>query len=58
MVRDKHPKPMVGKEPTERYNVSLPPEVADALRNFGGGNLSAGIREAAKMLPSKTVRTR
>lgn len=53
MVRDKHPKPMIGKAPTERYNVSLPPEVADALRAAGKGNLSAGIRLAAAMLPRK-----
>lgn len=53
MVRDKHPKPMIGKAPTERYNVSLPPEVADALRIAGGGNLSAGIRLAAESLRRK-----
>lgn len=55
MVRDKHPKPMIGAAPTERYNVSLPPEVADALRLAGGGNLSAGIRLAAQLLARKTA---
>ena len=39
-------RPMVGKAAAERYNVSLPPEVAKALRKLGGGNLSAGIRAA------------
>ena len=53
MVRDKHPKPMIGKAPTERYNVSLPPEVAEALRSAGSGNLSAGIRLAAQALGRK-----
>ena len=58
MVRDRHPKPMIGEAPTERYNVSLPPEVADALRKAGNGNLSAGIREAHKCLSSKAGRKR
>jgi len=37
---------MIGKSPVQRYNVSLPPEVAEQLRALGGGNLSAGIRLA------------
>jgi len=41
---------MIGKVPTERYNVSLPPEVAERLRKAGAGNLSAGIRLAEKAL--------
>lgn len=41
-------RPMIGKAPTQRYNVSLPPEIAQKLRKLGGNNLSAGIREALK----------
>jgi hypothetical protein len=48
-------RPLVGSAPTERYNVSLPPDVAEALRKAGGGNLSAGIRLAAAMLARKTA---
>lgn len=39
---------MIGGAPVRRYNVSLPPEIAEALRSLGKGNLSAGIREALK----------
>ena len=46
---------MIGEAPTQRYNVSLPPEVAEQLRKAGDDNLSAGIRLAAKMLPRKTA---
>ena len=48
-------RPLVGTAPTERYNVSIPPDVAEALRKAGGGNLSAGIRLAAAMLARKTA---
>ena len=41
---------MIGEAPAQRYNVSLPPEVAEQLRKAGGGNLSAGIRLAAQSL--------
>lgn len=44
---------MIGGSPTQRYNVSLPPEIAEALRKAGGNNLSAGIRLAAKCLSGK-----
>jgi len=37
---------MIGRAPAQRYNVSLPPEIAEALRRLGSGNLSAGIRLA------------
>lgn len=56
MVREKHARPLVGNEPTERYNVSLPPEIADKLRVAGSGNLSAGIRLAATLLPKPKKR--
>jgi len=46
---------MIGDSPAQRYNVSLPPEVAEALRKAGDGNMSAGIRLAAKLLPRKTA---
>lgn len=37
---------MIGKSPVRRYNISLPPEIAEKLRKLGKGNLSAGIRRA------------
>lgn len=37
-------RPMIGEAVAQRYNVSLPPEVAESLRKLGNGNLSAGIR--------------
>lgn len=37
---------MIGEAPVERYQVSLPPEIAEGLRSLGKGNLSAGIRTA------------
>lgn len=46
---------MIGATPVQRYNVSLPPEVAEALRKSGGGNLSAGIRLAAEILRLKRL---
>ena len=50
MARIKHTRPMVGKEPTERHSVSLPPDVSERLRKAGAGNLSAGIRVAEMAL--------
>lgn len=44
---------MIGSSPAKRYNVSLPPELAERLRDAGGGNLSAGIRLAEKRLQCK-----
>jgi hypothetical protein len=41
---------MIGEARVQRYNVSLPPEIAEKLRKAGGGNLSAGVRLAAKSL--------
>jgi hypothetical protein len=48
-------RPMIGKSPVVRYNVSLPPEVATRLRKLGNGNLSAGIRMAL-MLSVKAIK--
>lgn len=44
---------MIGSTPAQRYNVSLPPEIAEALRIAGSGSLSAGIRLAAESLRRK-----
>lgn len=44
---------MIGKEPVRRYNVSLPPEIAEAIRRLGNGNLSEGIRIAFKRKETK-----
>ena len=49
---------MIGAAPAHRYNVSLPPEVAEALRKAGSGNLSAGIRLAAERLRRKAGENR
>jgi hypothetical protein len=54
----KRTKPMIGNAPVERFNVSLPVEIAEVLRAAGEGNLSAGIRAAAKLLPAKRKRQR
>ena len=52
-VMKKPNRPMIGAAPAQRYNVSLPTEIAEALRAAGGGNLSAGIRLAAERLKCK-----
>lgn len=44
---------MIGAAPVKRYNISLPPEIAERLRKLGGGNLSAGIRLALKRWSGK-----
>jgi hypothetical protein len=49
-------RPLLGKAPVERFNVSMPTETADLLRFVGDGNLSAGIRAAAKLLPPMPVK--
>lgn len=38
----------------KRLNVTLPDDVADRLRRWGAGNLSAGIREAVRKALRKT----
>lgn len=37
-------------ETGERYQVTIPPSVADKLRAYGGGSLSQGIVKAAQKL--------
>lgn len=41
-------RPPLSGETGERYQVTIPPTVADKLRAYGGGSLSAGIIKAAK----------
>lgn len=40
-------RPSFTGEPGQRYQVHLPPSVADKLRKHGGGSLSQGIIKAA-----------
>lgn len=40
-------RPILGAERRKRYQVVLEPPVAEKLRKYGGGNLSAGIVKAA-----------
>lgn len=41
-------RPLLGKQPRKRYQVVLEPRVAERLRKYGDGNLSAGIVRAAE----------
>jgi hypothetical protein len=43
-------RPSLSGETGERYQVTIPPTVADKLRRFGGGSLSGGIIKAAKRI--------
>ncbi|MFA4973469.1 MAG: hypothetical protein WC683_12695 [bacterium] len=43
-------RPALYQEPMVEYTVTLPPDMADALRELGGGNLSAGVRKLASAL--------
>jgi len=45
-------RPPLSGETGERYQVTIPPTVADKLRSYGGGSLSAGIIKAAKRIRS------
>lgn len=40
-------RPRLGVETRKRYQVVLEPRVAERLREYGEGNLSAGIARAA-----------
>lgn len=44
------PPASVTKEPKSMYSVSLTESAVATLRAYGNGNLSAGIRQAAKLL--------
>ena len=41
-------RPSLTGETGERYQVTIPPSIADRLRVLGGGSLSAGIIKSAK----------
>ena len=41
-------RPPLSGETGQRYQVTIPPTIADKLRAHGGGSLSAGIIKAAK----------
>lgn len=43
-------RPSLTGEPGERYQVTIPPSIADKLRQYGDGSLSAGIIKAAKKI--------
>lgn len=45
-------RPSLTGEPGQRYQVHLPPSVAEKLRAYGGDSLSQGIIRAAKRLRS------
>lgn len=40
-------RPPLHGEAGERFQVTIPPAIADKLRRYGGGSLSAGIIKAA-----------
>ncbi len=43
-------RPSLSGETGERYQVTIPPSLADRLRAYGEGSLSAGIIKVAKRL--------
>lgn len=43
-------RPSLTGETGERYQVTIPPTIAEKLRRFGAGSLSAGIIKLAKRL--------
>lgn len=46
----KRGRPPSGTEPLDRVNVMLDRDTQEGLKSLGSGNLSAGIRQAWKML--------
>lgn len=50
-------RPSLSGETGERYQVTIPPTVAERLRRFGEGSLSAGIIKLAKRLRGKSAAT-
>jgi len=55
MAAAKRPRgrPPLSGETGQRYQVHLPPTVADKLRQYGDGSLSQGIVRAAKRIRVK-----
>lgn len=47
-------RPPISGETGERFQVHLPPRVAEKLRAYGDGSISQGIVRAAKRIRSKT----
>ena len=43
-------RPSLTGETGQRYQVTIPPSVADKLRRYGEGSLSGGIVKAAKKI--------
>lgn len=43
-------RPSLSGETGERFQVTIPPTLADKLRTYGAGSLSAGIIKAAQRL--------
>lgn len=43
-------RPSLSGETGERYQVTIPPTIADRLRAYGNGSLSGGIIKAAKRI--------
>ena len=56
MTGQKRPRgrPPLAGEAGQRYQVHLPPTVAEKLREHGDGSLSQGIVRAAKKIRSKS----
>lgn len=46
-------RPSLTGETGQRYQVTIPPSIADKLRQHGEGSLSQGIIRAAKRLAKK-----
>jgi hypothetical protein len=57
MEKAKRPRgrPPLSGESGQRYQVHLPPSVADKLREYGDGSLSQGIVRAARLVCAMTV---
>jgi hypothetical protein len=49
-------RPSLSGETGERYQVTIPPTVADKLRRFGEGSLSGGIIKAAGLIMKRRER--
>jgi hypothetical protein len=49
-------RPALYQEPMVECTVTLPPDIADALREMGAGNLSAGVRKLWEMWRESSTR--